>query len=516
MAKELKVVAREAFFIRKKDIKQTDIAALTKRHTHLFFEKDGQICESCEFNEDRLNSETGLSDQCPNCAAFKGGVSLVKDMKIGNNTYISIPGGDRKGIKELFRHRELVFKSKRPKNEMSRKIKFTGKLRPYQRDAVDAIKKTKYGIVKAPPRSGKTVLSTAAICEIGGKALIMAAQREWLDGFYETFCGSDTQEPLTNAKKRQVGFCKTLADFEKYDVCLVTVQTFHNEKGQRLLKKIRDMFTTLVCDEVHMAAAAKYATAVARLNTRYRIGLSGTPSRKDGKMVIADALFGPILFQAKVEQLKARVALVRTEYTRAKSKGRRPMWASLVKAIETDPKRLKLIAKWAIKDAKDGHMVLIPLSQVVPIKALTLAINKLAGKKMAHAFWGGLQKDRRKQLIQDARTYKARILVGNAKLVSVGTNIPRASAIYYCHLSSNLENAEQRMARVLTPHKDKPQPLFRLFLDNCDVARSCMRNEWFKAIVPKFRPIISPVDEKILKAHFNVRKQVDQHAAWEL
>lgn len=515
MAKELKVVAREAFFIRKKDIKPADIDALTKRHTHLFFEKDGQICESCEFNEERVQSDTGLSDQCPNCAAFKGGVSLVKDMKVGNNTYISIPAGDRKGIKELFKHRDLVFKSKRPKNKMNRPLKFTGDLRPYQRDAVDAIKSKKFGIIKAPPRSGKTVLSTAAICEIGGKTIIIAAQREWLDGFYETFCGSETQKPLTNAKKNQIGFARTLEEFEKYDVCLVTVQTFHNERGQKLLRKIRDMFTTLVVDEVHMSAAQKYASAVAKLNTRYRIGLSGTPSRKDGRMVIADSLFGPIIFEAKVERLRPRIHLVRTEFRRPKSKGR-PMWATLVKQLETDPKRLKLVAKWAIKDAKAGHMVLIPLSQVVPIKALALAINKLAGKRMAHPFWGGLKKDKRKQLIQDARNYKARILVGNSKLVSVGTNIPRASMIYEVAMSSNIENCEQRISRVLTPWDDKPQPGVRIFLDEYEVRKSCLRNEWFKCIWPKFKPIISDVDHKVIKAYLSSKVKAEEHSTWEL
>jgi superfamily II DNA or RNA helicase len=514
MGKELKVVAREAFFIRKKDIKPADIEALQRRHTHLFFEKDGQICESCEFNEERVNSDTGLSDQCPNCAAFKGGVSLVKDVKVGSNTYVSIPAGDRKGIKELFKHRELVFKSKRPKNEMSRRIKFTGELRKYQREAIDRIKKVKFGVVKAPPRSGKTVLSSAAICEIGGKAMILAAQREWLDGFYETFCGSETQKAMTNAKKRQVGYCKTLADFEKYDVCLVTVATFHSEKGQRLLKKIRDMFTVLVCDEVRMSAAAKYATAVSKLNTRYRIGLDGTPNRKDGRYVITEALFGPIMYEAKVDRLRPTVRLVRTEYRKA-SKGR-SMWASMVKSLETDPKRLKLIAKWAIKDAKAGHMVLIPLSQVAPIKALAMAINRMAGKKMAHAFWGGLKKDKRKQLIQDARVYKARILVGNSKLVSVGINIPRASAIYDVAMSANLENCEQRVARVLTPWDDKPPPLLRIFLDEYGVRRNCLAKEWWGCIKPKFKPIISEVDEKVLKSYFSTKDRVDQHAAWEL
>lgn len=515
MSKEIKVFTREAFFIRKADIKPTDIEALKKRHTHLFFEKDGQICESCDFNEDRLASPDGLSDQCPQCATFKGGVCMVKDMKIGDSTYVSIPGGDRKGIKRVLGNKyDLTFKSKQPRTEMKRRIKFTGEVRDYQREAIEAIKKTRYGVVKAPPRSGKTVLSSAAICEIGGKAMILAAQKEWLDGFHETFCGSETQKALTNAKASQVGYCKTLEDFKKYDVCLVTVATFHSEKGQKLLRKIRDMFQVLVCDEVRMSAAEKYAIAVSKLNTRFRIGLDGTPNRKDGRYVVTEALFGPIMYKAKVERLRPIVRLVRTKFVKRQGKGR-PMWATMVKALESDPARLKLIAEWAIKDAKAGHMVLIPLSQVIPIKALTAAINKMAGKKMAHAFWGGLKKDKRKQLIQDARTYKARILVGNSKLVSVGINIPRASAIFEVAMGNNKENCEQRISRILTPWDDKPTPMIRIFLDDYGVRRRCLSSEWFHCIKPRFKPVISDIDEKTLRAYLN-EKESRELASWQL
>lgn len=37
MEKELKVIAREAFFIRKEDITGKEVSELMKRHTHLFF-----------------------------------------------------------------------------------------------------------------------------------------------------------------------------------------------------------------------------------------------------------------------------------------------------------------------------------------------------------------------------------------------------------------------------------------------------------------------------------------------
>ncbi len=510
MTQEVRVVQREAFFIKVADIGRKSADKLIDKHTHMFFEE--KACTDCEWNEDRLASETKLSEACPNCAAFKGGVSLTKEVKIGNNKYISIPGGDKAGIEGVLKDKELVYKSKRVMTEFKRPIKFTGELKDFQEEAVTAIRKKKYGVIKAPPRSGKTVLAVGAICRIGHKTIILAAQREWLDGFHETFCGSDTQKPLTNAKKSQVGFAKTYEDFLKYDVCLVTYQTFNSKKGKKLLAKIRDMFTVCFIDEIHMGAATNFAICISRLNVKYRIGLSGTPSRKDQRFVIAAALVGPIIYEAKVKRLKPTVRLVRTQYTR-NYKGR-VLWSTMISSLEKDPKRLMLIAKWALKDAKDGHMVLIPMAQVIPIKALCLAINRLAGKRVAHPFYGGLKKDVRKQTIQNARTYKVRVLVGNSKLISTGTNIPRASAIYDVSMSSNQENCEQRVSRILTPWDDKPPPLLRIFLDEMNVRKRCLSSEWWGTISPKFKPIITDKDLVVLKAYLSQKS--NDHAPWEL
>lgn len=497
MEKPIKIYRREALFIKQDDLTKKQLAAFEAHNTHHFFES--KACETCEFLEDKLASDTGLADTCPNCAAYLGGVCLSKTVKIGSNKYLSIPGGDKSSIKKIVRGRSFKMVRKNKRVAFKRPIKFIGELRDHQGPAVEAILKKKYGVIKAPPRSGKTVLSTAAICRIGKKTIILAAQREWLDGFYETFCGSETQPPMTNAKKSQVGYPKTYEEFLKYDVCLVTYQTFNSDKGMRLLAKIRDLFTVCVIDEVHMGAATKFAICISRLNVEYRIGLSGTPNRKDKRFIIVSALVGPIIYKAKVKQLQPHVRLVRTKYHRV-VKGNVP-WHNLVGPLEKDPARLKLIAEWALRDVKEGHMLLIPFTQIKPIKALVMAINRMAGKKIAHEFHGSVKKPLRKKLIQDARTYKARILVGNAKLVSVGINIPRASCLYETFLSSNNENAEQRVARVLTAFDGKPTPLVRYFLDEMSVRKNCIRNEWFGAIKPKFKPLMSKKDETIFKQY---------------
>lgn len=509
----LTVHARENFFMKKRDLPPGAIEKLTQDFTLYFFNE--KACNTCELKQDRLESETKLTPTCEECAAFLGGAVLASDHKVGKTTYFKTPIGNSARLKSVLNEYDVEYTVKRhhPSHAMQRPLKFTGSYRgKYQAEAVAAIIKKKRGVLRSPPRSGKTVMGAAAICKLGMKTIIMASQREWLMGFQETFIGSKTQPALTNCRTTQIGIAKTYEDFLKYDVCLVTVQTFY--KKPKLLAKIRDMFPVLFIDEVHTSAAPEYAKVISSLNCQYIIGLSGTPERKDQRDKIMRQLVGPDVYEAKVERLRPRVALTRTEYS-ANTKGNQ-LWVRMVSNLEKNPQRLKLIAKWAIKDAQDGHMVLIPFAQVTPIKALVKAINIMAGKKIAMPFWGGLngfttykgeKLKKRDAYIQAARDYKIKILVGNIKLLSTGTNIPRASALYEVTMSSNLPNAEQRFSRILTPYDGKPVPLIRYFLDNSTVRQKCMSSEFWQCMHKKFKPIIAERDMVTLKDYFSGKEK---------
>src|SRR5690606_6617704 len=180
-------------------------------------------------------------------------------------------------------------------------------------------------------------------------------------------------------------------------------------------------------------------------------------------------LFGPIIHETEVKQLRPTVELTTTKFVYT---AKRPRWDQIVSSLDNNPKRLRLIAETAIRDAKAGHMILIPLTRVKAVKALTMAINRIAGKQIAAEFHGGVSKDTRIATIQKCRDYKIRVLVGFIKMISTGINIPRASCLYEVTLSSNIPNAEQRFKRILTPYDDKPPPMVRYFLDNMKVRRN--------------------------------------------
>jgi superfamily II DNA or RNA helicase len=505
---ELKVVAREAFFIKIEDIGKKLKDKIIDHYTYRFYEE--KSCKECEWLIERH------SDNCEDCAAYKGGIQMAKIEKIGDTKYLSTPIGDKAGLTKLLEKKghEVKLRKKHKDTDFKRPIKFTGTLKPDQKQAVKAIFKYKMGVVKAPPRSGKTVLSSAAVCMIGKKTIILAAQHSWLAGFRETFLGSKTQKPLTNAREKRVGYARKYADFLKYDVCLVTYQTFNSEGGQKLLKKIRDLFNVLVVDEVHGAAANKYAYALSRLNVEYRIGLSGTPSRKDGRMILASNLMGPIIHESIVKRLRPTIHLTRTAYSKADTKSKaRSGWSLMVGALEKDKKRIKLIAKWALYDVKNGHMVMIPFTQQKPIAMCIAKINEMAGRKIAYPFHGKISKNMRDEYIDKARNYKIQVLVGNAKMMSTGINIPRASMLYEVTLSSNMENCEQRISRVLTPYDGKPSPGVRMFLDDTAVRKRCFANEYWGCIHKVFKPIIADKDLTALKSYFSAKKVINH---WEL
>ena len=144
---------------------------------------------------------------------------------------------------------------------------------------------------------------------------------------------------------------------------------------------------------------------------------------------------------------------------------------------------------------------MIPYTGVKAIHAQVDLINKKLGYEAAKAFTGAT-KDRA-QLIEDVRSGKVRVLVGTAKLLSTGVNIPRASALYETIISNNKFSATQRFARILTPMEGKCDPIIRIFCDDMDIRRHCLANEFWNVMIRQFRATISDIDMASLKSYFS-------------
>ena len=185
-------------------------------------------------------------------------------------------------------------------------VNFTGVLDPMRQqvEAVEAciasLRRTPLGggaVLCLPPGYGKTACSLYISSMVGRRTLILVhtsvLARQWLDRISSFLEGASTLL-VTPVKvvTREVVSSKTHV--------VVLLQTV-----VALLKRETadvgwlDMFDLTIFDEVHHLCARTLCQVVEAVGSRYRLGLSATPERKDGLHPMLDVLIGPIAYRCE-------------------------------------------------------------------------------------------------------------------------------------------------------------------------------------------------------------------------
>lgn len=161
-----------------------------------------------------------------------------------------------------------------------------------------------------------------------------------------------------------------------------------------------------------------------------------------------------------------------------------------------------MIVDQAIKDLKKGRNIVIPIMFTEHAEKLKREINAAYGEEIAEVFLGGSKHAKfRKQIVDDARAGKIRVVIGIRRLVQIGINVPQWDTLYYVMPMNNAPNWEQESYRILTPLKDKKQPMIRMFVD-----RYMMRSlGCFKSTLQtsmRFGHALRPKTQKVLDNDF--------------
>lgn len=463
-----KVILSDRIYVPIKFVENRD--EMTKKYTQYFY--DESICRGCENYRDR-----------PHCATDceKGGledaVCLVNTKNIKGIQYMGFPMGTKQYIeKQLglnFDNFKLV--DKRSKNKFDYPVKFTADLRDYQVEVYDDWNANGFGLIKAPPRSGKTVMSLKILIDLGYRVLIIADQKDFLDGFYETIeVMTNLPEIEKETGKKLFGFLEKEEDYENYQIGLATYQKFLHQTDKRM-KLINDNFGSLWTDEIHRAGANCFSKFLINCKQLNRGGCSATPKRKDGRHKLVFKIVGPVVAETSVETLipECRVYPIFSTNPRRQFQGGPASWVYMNKFLCKDKNRNQEILEQAITDIENGRSVVIPLLYRDHITWMVKNINehfdRTGNNPVAAAFVGGQkEKKKRKEIIDKARAYQIKCVVGVRSLLQLGLNVPRWDTLYYVLPMSNRENWEQESARILTPDVNKTgkkKPLIRMYFD---------------------------------------------------
>lgn len=482
------IILREKVWV---PIHKIDTDQAEQDFTKIFY--DERACRVCDNKHEKHNH---ICDECP---AFLGRYRTYAYKEKNGTQFIGIPMGQRHRLVSDYglNLKKFNIVDKRVCPPFDYNIKFTGQLRDYQGAANDTWFKTKYGLVIAPPRSGKTIMMLALAIKLGLRMVLLASQYEFLKQFIEHIEKFSNLPALERKHgKKLYGYPKTEKDFNTMQIMCCTYQQFISDKnGKTRLKWLSNNVGTVFIDEVQDSNSPLFSRIASHIPAKYKAGFTATEKRKDGKHVLVWDIIGPNRYVVRRKELVPKLTV---HITDVKAKARYTGPAGFTYALtflSKHEKRNQLIIDHIIKDLKKGRSIVVPLARKQQIFELTQRINNAWGSKIADYFIGANGKkgiEKRDKLIAQARSGKIRVVVGIIKLLSKGLNVPRWDTLFYSVPMSNQPNWKQMSSRILTPDDDgtgKQEPLIRMFVDpDIGISAGCFANTWIQSLQFGYKP----------------------------
>jgi superfamily II DNA or RNA helicase len=229
-------------------------------------------------------------------------------------------------------------------------------LREQQIGVKEAATKKDFGVIVAPPGSGKTIIGLSIIAEKQQPALIVVHRKQlaiqWIERI-ESFLGIPKKDiGIIGQGKNTIGKQITIAMIQSLDKLLKSSE----------VNKYENSFGVIIVDECHHVAADTFRNTIAKLHSFYLYGLTATPFRKynDGKLIFS--YLGEIIAEIKpiiTEITGGAKILIRDTDLSIPYNSKTDKFETLSKILIHDSARNKLIIDDVFVELSKGKKVVI-------------------------------------------------------------------------------------------------------------------------------------------------------------
>ena len=234
------------------------------------------------------------------------------------------------------------------------------------------------------------------------------------------------------------------------DCCIVVGNT---QTLYRNIDRIRKMFGTIILDEMHHVSSPTFSKIIDTSHARYKIGLSGTIERKDGKHVVFRDYFGSKIFKPPKENFMTPTIEVYRSEVRFMDGANIP-WANRVNNLANNEEYIHSISLLASYYAALGHKVLVVSDRVRFLKNCA----QLVGEK-AICVTGEVPHEEREALIDEINYGDKEILFGTQAIFSEGISVNSLSVLILGTPINNEPLLTQLIGRVIREKDGKGDPV---------------------------------------------------------
>ena len=346
---------------------------------------------------------------------------------------------------------------------------FTGDLKPFQEKAVKAMIVKDFGTLAAPTGSGKTVMALYMIAKRRQPALITVHTKEllnqWIDRI-ETFMEIPSNEiGIVGNGKRSIGDRITVALVQSLYKCADSVSKH---------------ISHLIVDECHRTPSRTFTEAVTAFDSKYMLGLSATPWRRDKLSKLIFWHIGDVHHRIDRTDLIETGDILKAEVI-SRDTDFKPFsdpvteYSKMLSELTEDATRNNLIASDIANEANNGGGISLVLSDR---KSHCEAIQHLLWRKFkvtSEILTGDLTDKVRKEVVTRLNNGEIKILIATGQLIGEGFDCKQLSTLFLATPIKFNGRVLQYLGRILRPAPGKLKAKVYDYIDPVGVLQASAR-----------------------------------------
>jgi superfamily II DNA or RNA helicase len=361
-----------------------------------------------------------------------------------------IPRGYIRHLINLCRRQGVKFRIDDQRRKLEPvEFNFNGRLKHFQKIAVDEMLAKDFGTLSSATGSGKTVMALYIIARRKQPALIIVHTKDlaaqWVDRI-GTFLGIEPEA---------VGFIGGGKKISGDKITVALVQSLY-----KCADEVAENIGFLVVDECHRCPSRTFTEAVSSFDSQFMLGLSATPYRRDKLSKLIFWHLGDQHHEVDKSQLiesgdvlPAKVTFRETNYTTRCD----PVseYSKMLKELAGDTERNKLIASDVVKEAARNSGICLVLSDRKAHCENLQALLRYGFKQESELLTGDLDIGDRQKVLERINRGQVKIIIATGQLIGEGFDCKDLTTLFLATPIKFSGRLLQYLGRVLRPATGK-------------------------------------------------------------
>jgi superfamily II DNA or RNA helicase len=349
-------------------------------------------------------------------------------------------------------------------------LNFDGRLKLFQQTAVDTMMSKDFGTLSAPTGSGKTVMALYLMARRKQPCLIVVHTRDLALQWMERI------EKFLGIPKDMVGYVGGGKVNMGKKMTVALVQTLY-KCAEEVSKKVG----FLVVDECHRCPSRTFTEAVSEFDSRYMLGLSATPFRRDNLSRLIFWHLGDVHHRIDRNRL-VRTGDVLAAEVIVRETTFKPyydpvnQYSKMMSELTLDDERNRLIASDIAKEAEHNEGVCLVLSDRKKHCETLQSMLRFKHKISTGILTGDLNSAERRQVLDRLDQGEIKVLVATGQLIGEGFDRADLSPLFLVTPIKFSGRVLQYLGRVLRPAPGKKKARVYDYVDiHVDVLKAMAR-----------------------------------------